>query len=56
MASTKPYNKYISHYSAECPRCRGVLLPEKIESLRKAVEAIKRDRDYWYEKAQGRNP
>ena len=56
MVGRKFYDAYMTHYSSECPRCRGVLLPKKIEALRKAVEAIRRDRDYWYEKAMGRYP
>ena len=50
--SNKPYNVIQDHYTPECPICKGVLLPEKVERLQKAFDAVTRDRDYWYELAQ----
>ena len=54
MPSNKPHNIIQDHYTSECPICRGVMLPEKIKKLEQALEALRRDRDYWYERAQGR--
>ena len=53
MSSNKPSDIYQEHYSVECPICRGVMLPEKVERLEKALEALRRDRDFWYDKAKG---
>ena len=54
--SNKPHDIIQDHYSSECPICRGVMLPEKVEELKKALEAVKRDRDYWYARAKGEFP
>ena len=47
--SNKPYDIIQDHYTPECPICRGVMLPEKVERLTKALEAVMKDRDYWFE-------
>ena len=54
MASNCPQDIIKDHYTSECPICRGVLLPEKVDRLEKALEALTRDRDYWYDIAQGK--
>jgi hypothetical protein len=40
MGSNKPSEKYLSHYTPECPICKGVLLPEKVEELEQRVTEL----------------
>ena len=39
-ASNKPHDTILDHYSAECPVCRGVLLPEKVKELEGTVRIL----------------
>jgi hypothetical protein len=50
MGGIKKHDKILDHYTAECPVCRGVMMPERIELLEAALEAVKQDRSYWYER------
>jgi len=44
-ASNKPHDEILDHYTPECPICKGVLLPEKVEELEKELEELTQQRD-----------
>jgi len=40
VGSNKEYIEIPNHYTPECPICKGVMLPEKVEELEKTVRIL----------------